>query len=133
MIRHQFLPPSFSPQIYNPHSDCPSLSWVCAGMGNFKYRYSDGGKFTKNYVPRFAPLALFDIASGTSFATKDTQNLLCLPTGLTLCAGEPVSKWEGKGSCLIKYLPFNAIKIQFSSLHTYRIGYKYLILADCAE
>uniref|UniRef100_A0A914GRB0 Uncharacterized protein n=1 Tax=Globodera rostochiensis TaxID=31243 RepID=A0A914GRB0_GLORO len=38
----------------------------------------------------FAPLALFDIAAGTSFTTKDTQNLLCLPTGLTVCANEAI-------------------------------------------
>ncbi|KAL3117255.1 hypothetical protein niasHT_007658 [Heterodera trifolii] len=38
----------------------------------------------------FAPLALFDIAAGTSFTTKDTQNLLCLPTGLTVCANEEI-------------------------------------------
>lgn len=38
----------------------------------------------------FAPLVLFDIAFGTISVTKDTQNLLCLPTGITLCAGETI-------------------------------------------
>uniref|UniRef100_A0A1I8BUW0 NR LBD domain-containing protein n=1 Tax=Meloidogyne hapla TaxID=6305 RepID=A0A1I8BUW0_MELHA len=38
----------------------------------------------------FAPLVLFDIAAGTISVTKDTQNLLCLPTGITLCAGETI-------------------------------------------
>ncbi|KAF7627282.1 NR LBD domain-containing protein [Meloidogyne graminicola] len=38
----------------------------------------------------FASLALFDIAAGTISATKDTQNLLCLPTGITLCSGETI-------------------------------------------
>ncbi|CAK5010137.1 unnamed protein product [Meloidogyne enterolobii] len=38
----------------------------------------------------FAPLVLFDIAFGTVSVTKDTQNLLCLPTGITLCAGETI-------------------------------------------
>uniref|UniRef100_A0A1I8BSS3 NR LBD domain-containing protein n=1 Tax=Meloidogyne hapla TaxID=6305 RepID=A0A1I8BSS3_MELHA len=38
----------------------------------------------------FAPLVLFDIAAGTISATKETQYLLCLATGITLHAKETI-------------------------------------------